>query len=297
MKIILKFIVGLMLSTSTALIAQDQKSKLKEWGDTELTCFGNNCNSTENYKLSLHEIDDPYMWYAQISSQYRTANYYAVPEQQPYPIFLTKGTDWGDDKMIYFLNFTSQGGNYYNKSILIIDDLLYVIEEEQNHSWKAHQIFSKDNYKGVKGMIAKEKKIKELAQIDHDKIVNDYINSQKEILSAKTPEYKAKNQEYYDRFKLEKGWANQDISDSYEILKEQRITNVVRVKNNKANTVFIGFDGPGSIPNSKLKPGDEITIECNLADIYLFLSNDSNREPVKFLFTPEDWCGKQYIIN
>ena len=165
---------------------------------------------------------------------------------------MTIGSDWGDDKMKYFLNFTSHGGGYYRTSILIIDDLLYRIEEQEDHSWKAIDIYTKESYKGVKGMLQLEKKRKALAEIDHDKVVNDYLNKEKETLAAKTPAYKAEHKAYFERFKLEKSWANQDIQDGYAELHRQRVTEAVRIQNNKSYTVYIGFNGAGTVPDLSL---------------------------------------------
>lgn len=292
------FLIAMVFSCMTMVNAQSQKELFKKWGDTDLTCFGSNCNSDAKYKMSLHDWDKPYMWYVTLGNQfkYQKANYYSVPEQQAHPTFLTSGSSWGDDKMKYFMKFTSQGGNYYTTSVLIIGDLLYEIEELKDHTWKVNYIFTKGRYKALQ-IFKLEKKRKELAKIDHNKIVNDYLKKEKATLDAKTPAYKKANKAYFDRFSKEKGWANQDIKDSYKELYRQRVGEAVRIVNNRRNTVFIGFKGRGSIPNNELKPGAYTTIKCNLSDIYMFFSDDVNAKPIKRLFTPKDWCGKKYIIK
>ena len=293
MKTKLGILLGVLLLTTFTLQAQNQREKFKEWGNVELTeLTGVEVGpATVKYQLTLNNWEDPYMWNAEFNNR----KFYAVPEQQAHPTFLTNGTDWGDEEMKYFLNFTSQGGGYYNKSILIIGDLLYFIEELQDHSWKVEEIYTKEAFKGVKGMLKLDKKRKELAKIDHDKIVNDYLKKEKEVLDTKTPAYKEKHKDYFERFKLEKGWANSDIEKSYEILHDQRVKNVVRIKNNKSTTVYIGFKGAGSVPNDEIKPGSEVTVECNLADIWLLTGE--NGTPVKVLFTPSEWCGKKFMIE
>lgn len=282
-----------MLFTSVTGVAQSQKDKFKEWGDIELTRLSGVevGPATIKHQLTLKDWDKPYMWYAELNEM----QYYSVPEQQAHPNFLTAGSDWGDDQMKYFMNFTSQGGGYYRQSILIIDDYLYIIDEQKDHTWKVEDMYTKESFKGVKGMLALEKKRKELAKIDHDKIVNDYINEQKKTLEEKTPAYKAANKEYYERFALEKGWANDDIKKGYEILYEQRVTNAVRIQNNTAGTVYIGFNGAGTVPDDEIEPGDEATIQCNLSDIWLLTGEHG--DPVKFLFKPSEWCGKKFIIE
>ena len=65
-------------------------------------------------------------------------------------------------------------------------------------------------------------------------------------------------------------------------------------------TAFLGFvNDRGSVPQGELKPGDEITLQCNLSDIYLYSHGDKTyqRDAVRKLFTPSKWCGKKYVIN
>ena len=107
--------------------------------------------------------------------------------------------------------------------------------------------------------------------------------------------YKAANRDYYDRFSLEKGWANQDIKDGYEELHRQRVTEAVRIQNNRSYTIYIGFNGPGSVPDDEIEPGDEATIQCNLSDIWL-LSGENGSATTR-LFTPSEWCGQKFIVE
>lgn len=290
--------------------AQNQKDLFKQWENAELTHM--NSSGTFKYKMDLRNWDDPYMWSASIISEDDEpgsgSGYYAVPEQQAHPIFLTNGSDWGDDKMKYFLDFVSQGGNYYNSSIIIVNDLLYKITENKDHTWKVEHVYSKEKYKGLKGMVAKEKRVKELAEMDHDQIVNDYINAQKAILESKTPAYKKEHSAYYERFALEKSWANQDIKDGYDVLiqneerrkQEGENMNYVKLKNNSSESVWVGTSG-SSNQGTEIKPGSSSTWNCS-QDAYIQTVTKKGmtyhyKSTSVQVYTSGSGCGQTIAIN
>jgi hypothetical protein len=293
MKIKMNLLFGIFFCISSAVNAQSQKEKFKEWGDIEITeLSGIEVGpATIKRQLSLKDWEDPYLWYI----EFNNAKYYSTPEQQAHPNFLTIGNDWGNDSMLYFIDFRGQGGVYYNSSIVIIDDLLYCIKENEDHSWKVEDIFSRESFKGIKGMMKLEKKRKELAKIDHDKVVNDFMKKESETLASKSPAFKENHKEYFERFKLEKGWAEEEIKEGYEELYRQRVSQAVRIQNNKPYTVYIGFNGAGSVPDDEISPGDVATIQCNLADIWLL--SGKNGSAKSFLLKPSEWCGNKYIIE
>ena len=197
-------------------------------GDSDLTCLGNNCNSAAKFKLSLNDWEDPYLRYVMITEKYTNKTYeekfYVVPEQQAHPIFLTNGTSFGEDDMIYYLVFKNQSETRYNSSIMIIDDLMYYMKQKDDSSWEVYKIFTKGVRKMLKQTLYIAKKSKELAKIDHDKAVNDYIAQQQPKLATVT--YQKDHKAYLDRFEQERQQAKDIIAKGREWFNRQAMKTV-----------------------------------------------------------------------
>lgn len=306
MKVKIVIIAALVFGIPLNLKAQDQKTLLTQWGSIPLTCFGNNCNTSAKYKLTLNNWDDPYMWHATIGNQFKnqSQDFYAIPDQKPYPIFLTTGNDWGDDRMQYFKDFTVSGDRLQN-SILIVNGMLYEVEQQKDKSWKVKYIYTKEKY----NILKRFKKEKELAQIDHDKVVNDFIKAQQKELTAKTAAYKKQHAAYYQTFEKELGWVKQDLKEANayrsklaaEYAKNKGGCSRVTLVNSSSRTIYVATSGSNN-PGTEIKPGSKTTWSCAY-DGYIQTKTKKGcceyvyKTTTTKVYTANSGCGKTVNLN
>lgn len=288
------------LTFLTNVYAQDQKALFQEWGDTQLSSYNYESRRGEPvklsitppgqgwiYSISLKDMEDPYLWYVQIGSQYDEINFYARPTEQPHPTELYSGSVF-DEKFKYYRKYNDLG---YETKALIVGDFLYKLKKEGSKGkWNIDQVFAKGRYK-----MLQLKKIKALynkiLNTDHYKNIDEYLAKERAVLKSKTASYNAANQEYINTFNKEAGWAKDDREFSLQEAYRQQAGEVVRLHNSKPYNIKVAVGKNAS--GTTLKSGEMRRYECNLADLYLVSPSGSK----SFLLKPKDYCGKQYHVK
>lgn len=210
----------LLILVSGSLIAQDQKTLLKQWGEgpiQEYTVNGKKGSYTyggvskDKTDLKLLKMDDPYLWGAKIegipgmfNNEYHADNNaHAVAMRHalvPHP------------SLTYHMRYDDRNEH----RLVIVGDYMYMLEGwKSKDDYKIKKIFKKGRLKGMKLMKESFASIKKMAAVGHEKKLQAYLDKEYAIQKQKTPAWNKKNGKYLQALKDEAlDWKNQ-VDDSY----------------------------------------------------------------------------------
>ena len=295
MKQIIKPILLVMaFFAANVIVAQDQKTLFKEWGNSDLICLHGCADVYGIYRIKLEDMDDPYLWTIRIEREIKETdeiiggNYYARPTEQPHPTQLFSGSVFDKD-FKYYLSFNSLG---FERRIIVVGEYIYEMDKEGSKGkWNIDKVYTKGRLKPLQiGKTLKlSKKFGDLE--DHYQSIQEYLDKENPILKQKTPAYNQQHAAYLNTFREEELKAKGDREESLRIAWEARVGSAVRVVNNKPYNITIAVGSNSS--GRTVKPGDTETFACDLADLYLV--NPSGKKT--FLLKPRNYCGKKYTLN